>query len=83
MNDSATLAFADLQPEDILATLADLGCNFDCASAAEMDALLQIGVAPERISARGYGSSQPIADNATPEGQAQNRRVELRVIGGQ
>jgi outer membrane protein OmpA-like peptidoglycan-associated protein len=40
-------------------------------------------VAPERISARGYGSSQPIADNATPEGQAQNRRVELRVIGGQ
>ena len=33
----------------VLATLADLGCNFDCASAAEMDALLQIGVAPERI----------------------------------
>lgn len=33
----------------VLATLADLGCNFDCASAAEMEALLQIGVAPERI----------------------------------
>jgi outer membrane protein OmpA-like peptidoglycan-associated protein len=47
------------------------------------DFLIAQGVAPERISARGYGSSQPIADNATPEGQAQNRRVELRVIGGQ
>lgn len=33
----------------VLATLADLGCNFDCASAGEMEALLQIGVVPERI----------------------------------
>ena len=33
----------------VLATLADLGCDFDCASASEMDALLDIGVAPERI----------------------------------
>lgn len=33
----------------ILATLADLGCNFDCASAGEIDSLLSIGVGPERI----------------------------------
>jgi OOP family OmpA-OmpF porin len=45
------------------------------------DFLISQGVAPERISARGYGPSQPIADNSTPEGQARNRRVELRIIG--
>ncbi|MEO8309351.1 MAG: OmpA family protein, partial [Pseudomonadota bacterium] len=32
------------------------------------------GVAPGRIMASGAGESQPVADNATPEGKAQNRR---------
>lgn len=42
--------------------------------------LLQQGVAPRSIlSATGYGESQPIADNASPEGRAQNRRVELSI----
>jgi outer membrane protein OmpA-like peptidoglycan-associated protein len=35
------------------------------------------GVDAGRLSARGYGSRRPIADNATPEGRAQNRRVEI------
>ena len=34
------------------------------------------GIAPERISAKGYGPSKPIADNKTKEGKLQNRRVE-------
>ena len=37
------------------------------------------GVRSERLSFRGYGFSRPIADNATPEGRQQNRRVELRI----
>jgi outer membrane protein OmpA-like peptidoglycan-associated protein len=36
------------------------------------------GVGPERMVARGYGPSQPVAPNTTPAGRAQNRRVELR-----
>ncbi|MCT6881376.1 MAG: OmpA family protein [Snodgrassella alvi] len=37
------------------------------------------GVASNRISAVGYGSANPIASNATVEGRAKNRRVEIRV----
>ena len=36
------------------------------------------GVAPDRMVAKGYGPSQPVAPNTTPAGRAQNRRVELR-----
>ena len=36
------------------------------------------GVAPERMVAKGYGPSQPVAPNTTAAGRAQNRRVELR-----
>lgn len=34
-------------------------------------------VDPEKFKAEGYAQYSPIADNSTPEGQAQNRRVEL------
>ena len=39
--------------------------------------LLQNGVASGRLTSVGYGFSQPIASNATPEGRAQNRRVQI------
>jgi len=36
------------------------------------------GVARDRMVTRGYGPADPVASNATPEGRARNRRVELR-----
>jgi outer membrane protein OmpA-like peptidoglycan-associated protein len=39
------------------------------------------GVNAERITAKGYGDSQPIASNESAEGRARNRRVELRKRG--
>lgn len=41
------------------------------------DYLLAQGVDPERISIRGVGPDQPVASNATVDGRAQNRRVEV------
>lgn len=37
------------------------------------------GIPAERFSAEGYGDQHPIADNATPEGRAMNRRIDVRV----
>jgi len=49
---------------------------------AVMAYLARKGIPPERLEARGYGSSQPVATNTTAEGRQMNRRVELRVIEG-
>ncbi len=49
---------------------------------AVREVLIQMGVASMRITAVGYGEDQPIADNATAEGRAKNRRVELQRVGG-
>ena len=44
-----------------------------------MNAVVALGVAPERVSAEGYGEQFPIGDNSTEEGRQQNRRIALRV----
>lgn len=43
-------------------------------------ALVQRGVSADRLVSRGYGADQPIADNGTSHGRAQNRRIEIKVI---
>jgi outer membrane protein OmpA-like peptidoglycan-associated protein/tetratricopeptide (TPR) repeat protein len=42
--------------------------------------LVSKGVAPGRLSSKGWGDTQPVADNGSPEGRAKNRRTELKVI---
>lgn len=41
--------------------------------------IIEEGVAAERLEAKGYGETRPIADNTTSEGRKQNRRVEAEV----
>ena len=43
--------------------------------------LINGGVAEDRITAIGFGESQPAATNETSEGRDENRRVTLKVIG--
>jgi len=38
------------------------------------------GIAPERLSAIGYGEYRPVASNETAEGRKQNRRVEIVIL---
>lgn len=47
---------------------------------AVREALLARGLPAAQLAAQGYGASQPVADNATDEGRAANRRTEVRWI---
>jgi uncharacterized repeat protein (TIGR01451 family) len=46
------------------------------------DYLVSQGVDAARLTAESYGPDRPVASNATPEGRAQNRRVEMRIVPG-
>lgn len=42
--------------------------------------LLSKGISGTRLEAKGFGSTQPVADNNTAAGRAQNRRVEVYIL---
>jgi len=46
-----------------------------------MQFMISQGVNPSLVSAQGLGEKDPVASNDTPEGRAQNRRVELTLAG--
>jgi outer membrane protein OmpA-like peptidoglycan-associated protein len=56
----------------------NLTLSTDRANAARK-AVMDNGIDAGRVSAEGYGQEHPIASNDTPEGRAQNRRVDVRV----
>ncbi len=47
---------------------------------AVKDYLVENGIDPSRVEAKGYGESQPVAPNDTPEGRQKNRRTEVRIL---
>lgn len=49
-------------------------------AASVMEYLTSHGIDAGRLTSKGYGETEPIAANDTPEGRAANRRVELRVM---
>jgi outer membrane protein OmpA-like peptidoglycan-associated protein len=42
--------------------------------------LINKGIDPARLTAKGYGMTQPIADNKTEAGRAENRRTEVSIL---
>ena len=46
------------------------------------DYLISLGVPASNIDVEGYGPNRPVADNATTDGRARNRRVEIVISGG-
>jgi outer membrane protein OmpA-like peptidoglycan-associated protein len=45
-----------------------------------MDYLISKGISADRLSFAGKGELDPVATNETPEGRAENRRVEFNII---
>jgi chemotaxis protein MotB len=45
-----------------------------------MEFLISQGVKPDLVSARGFGDADPVASNNTPQGRAQNRRIEIALV---
>jgi K(+)-stimulated pyrophosphate-energized sodium pump len=57
---------------------ANLKLSGDRAKTVESE-LVKLGVEDARLEAEGYGQEHPVADNATEEGRAANRRISVRV----
>lgn len=49
----------------------------EARSAAIVAKLVELGISADRLTSSGKGQNNPIADNATDEGRAKNRRVEF------
>lgn len=62
---------------------ADAATNLPLSQAraeAVRAVLVEFGAPADRLTAKGYGDTQPVATNDTPDGRFQNRRIEYRVI---
>ena len=49
----------------------------DDRAAAVKSMLVQLGIDASRLQSKGLGESKPVSENLTPEGKANNRRVEF------
>lgn len=42
--------------------------------------LIQKGISPQKVTAKGYGANEPVADNSSETGRQLNRRTEVRIL---
>lgn len=49
----------------------------EARSKSVLEAMVKLGISAERLTSKGHGESNPMTGNDTPEGKAQNRRVEF------
>jgi chemotaxis protein MotB len=63
---------------------AQMASNWELSTARSTELarllIVRYGFAPQRLSAAGYAEYHPIASNQTPQGRAQNRRVDLVIL---
>jgi outer membrane protein OmpA-like peptidoglycan-associated protein len=50
---------------------------------AVMKAMIKRGIAPERLTAKGYGQNRPLVENTSEEGRQKNRRVQFVILAKQ
>jgi flagellar motor protein MotB len=50
------------------------------AEAVRVYLIDKFGIAPDRLTARGYADTQPVGPNDTEAGMAKNRRTEFRIL---
>jgi outer membrane protein OmpA-like peptidoglycan-associated protein len=77
MTDNPDLKFSVEGHTDTTGSAAANQTLSDARSKAVVDKLIQTGIAADRLKSDGKGQTSPIADNATDEGRAKNRRVEF------
>ena len=76
--------FTDTVPVGPELQHAGVGDNIDLSSrraANVVEYFSSHGVDPNILSAKGFGATRPIAPNDTPQGRAQNRRIEIVLEG--
>ena len=77
MKDNPDLKFEVQGHTDNTGTVAGNQKLSEQRAQAIVNKLVEMGIAANRLSAKGMGQSAPLADNSTDEGRAKNRRVEF------
>ena len=80
MNDNPTLKIQISGHTDTVGKAADNLKLSENRARAVIDYLISKNITPVRLTAKGFGATQPIAPNKTEEGRAMNRRTEMKVI---
>lgn len=79
MNTNKNIA---IQIEGYTDNIGDAAANkaiSDARANTVMSYLLDKNVAADRLTAQGFGDANPVASNETPEGRAENRRIEFKI----